>query len=79
MSEADEAADGADAEAILLDAGVFSDLLRGGSRAAPWLALVAVATPWFPSSPLASSRRGPNPQLGGRPVETISPPGSAPR
>ena len=29
-----------DAEAVLLDTDVFSDLLRGGDRAAPWLPLV---------------------------------------
>jgi hypothetical protein len=36
-----EAAGVADAEAVLLDTDVFSDLLRGGDRAAAWLPLVA--------------------------------------
>src|SRR3954469_18397707 len=36
----DEHAGVEDAEAVLLDTDVFSDLLRGGDRAAPWLPLV---------------------------------------
>jgi predicted nucleic acid-binding protein len=40
MSEPENAGVG-DAEAVLLDTDVFSDLLRGGDRAAPWLPLVA--------------------------------------
>jgi predicted nucleic acid-binding protein len=41
MTELDESAGVEDVEAILLDTDVFSDLLRGGDRAAPWLPLVA--------------------------------------
>jgi hypothetical protein len=45
MSEASEPAGVDDAEAILLDTDVFSDLLRGSDRAAPWLPLVATSRP----------------------------------
>src|SRR3954451_16930146 len=36
-----EGDDASGVEAVLLDTDVFSDLLRGGDRAAPWLPLVA--------------------------------------
>jgi predicted nucleic acid-binding protein len=37
MDEADEPAVASDVEAVLLDTDVFSNLLRGGERAVPWL------------------------------------------
>lgn len=41
MSEADQSVGVDDVEAVLLDTDVFSELMRGGDRAAPWLPLVA--------------------------------------